>query len=438
MDIAIITNLFLVAILIILTAFFVGSEFAVVKVRLSRIDQLIAEGNKKAIAAKTLVTDLDYYLSACQLGITVTALGLGTLGEPTVEKILHPVFDQLGIPLAWSTFISYALSLSIMTFLHVVVGELAPKTLAIQYAERMTLMLARPLVMFGKILFPLIWALNGSARVFLRIFGVQPAGHEQAHSEEELKIIMLQSFKSGEINQNELSYMQNIFDFDERVAKDVMVPRTRMIVMDQSMEKDELLRMIDEYHYTRYPVTEDGDKDKIIGFINAKELVTNIAMGRSFQLQEHIHDIDIIQEATPLQEALVKMQRNGVHMALIIDEYGGTAGLITMEDILEEIVGEIRDEFDEDEQPDIIKQSDTQYVIDGRVLLIDLEKRFGIQFDGNSNIDTLGGWLQVQQIALGGVSPVVEQGKCRWKIIERDNYQILKVLLELQSSRKEP
>ncbi|WP_028559747.1 hemolysin family protein [Paenibacillus pinihumi] len=437
MDLSILINLVLIAVLIALTAFFVGAEFAVVKVRVSRLDQLIAEGNKKAIAAKKLATDLDYYLSACQLGITVTALGLGTLGEPTVEKILHPLFHDLGIPAAMSTFISYALALSIMTFLHVVLGELAPKTLAIQYAERVTLLLAGPLVAFGKLLFPLIWALNGSARIFLRLFGVKPAGHEQAHSEEELKIIMAQSFKSGEINQTELSYMQNIFAFDERVAKDIMVPRTQMIAIDQSMDMSELLKLIDEYHYTRYPVTRNGSKDDIVGAINAKEMVTHLALGRETVIADHIHDIHIIHEATPLQDVLMKMQRKRVHIALVIDEYGGTAGIITMEDILEEIVGDIRDEFDEDEQPDIVQSGEMEYIINGRVLLSDLEERFGVRFDPDREVETLGGWIQIETMMTGQSEELIRYSGHEWQVAEMDNRQILKVKLKLKAYEEE-
>ena len=420
-----------------MSAFFVLAEFAVVKVRLSRIEQLIAEGNKRALSAKKLVTELDYYLSACQLGITVTALGLGALGEPTIEKILHPIFHNWGISDAWATPISYALALSLMTFLHVVFGELAPKTLAIQFAERMTLLLSGPLVLFGKILFPLIWLLNGSARVFLRLFGVEPAGHEQAHSEEELKIIMAQSFNSGEINQTELAYMQNIFDFDERVAKDVMVPRLQVVAIDERMSNEQILTIIDENRYTRYPVTQDGDKDKIIGFLNAKEFVTDVALRRSTPLRELMHEIEAIHETAPLQDVLLKMQKKSVHISLVVDEYGGTAGIITMEDILEEIVGEIRDEFDADEQPDIMKISDNEYVLNGRMLLSDIEEQFGIKFENDYNVDTIGGWLQVQFISLDEEPEPVDQGDHRWTIVEMDNHQILRASLRLNANRNE-
>jgi CBS domain containing-hemolysin-like protein len=421
----------LVALLIVLTAFFVGSEFAVVKVRLSRIDQLISEGNKKAVIVKKLVNNLDYYLSACQLGITVTALGLGWLGEPTVGKILHPLFHHFGVPDAVSTVVSVIIAFSLVTFLHVVVGELAPKTLAIQYAEGMTLVFARPLYWFGKIMAPLIWTLNGSARVMLRMFGVQPAPHEQAHSEEELKIIMSESYQSGEINQTELAYMQNIFDFDERVAKDIMVPRMQVIALSQEMTSKEVISFVDDHQYTRYPVTADGDKDHIIGFVNIKEMLTSYAAGREGKLVDFIHEIPLIHEVTPLQDVLLKMKKDRVHIALVIDEYGGTSGIITMEDILEEIVGEIRDEFDDDEIPDIQQKGEGIYHISGRVLLSDLEKQFGMTFEQSEEVDTIGGWIQVQNTDTV-VNDTIIHGEYRWIVIEMDNHQIKQVALELQ------
>lgn len=431
MDSILAINLALVAFLIVLTAFFVGSEFAVVKVRMSRIDQLISEGNKKAVIVKKLVNDLDYYLSACQLGITVTALGLGWLGEPAVEKILHPFLHQLGIPDAVSTVVSVAIAFALVTFLHVVIGELAPKTLAIQHAEEMTLMFARPLYWFGKIMAPFIWTLNGSSRMMLRMFGVEPAAHEQAHTEEELKIIMSQSYQSGEINQTELSYMQNIFEFDERVAKDIMVPRMQVVTLAQAMTGEEVISFVDEHQYTRYPVTEDGDKDHIIGFVNVKEMLTSYAAGRERKLADFVHEIPMIHEVTPLQDVLLKMKKDRVHIAVVIDEYGGTAGIITMEDILEEIVGEIRDEFDDDEVPDIQQKSDSIFHINGRVLLSDLEKQFGLTFEESEEVDTIGGWIQSQNTE-AVENDFIVHGEHRWIVLEMNNHQIKQVALELQ------
>ncbi|TWI59858.1 hemolysin family protein [Halalkalibacter nanhaiisediminis] len=436
MDSITLLNLFLIALLIGLTAFFVGAEFAVVKVRMSRIDQLISEGNKKAILAKKVANDLDYYLSACQLGITVTALGLGFLGKPTVERLLYPLFESWGVAQAVATVVSIAVAFSVVTFLHVVVGELAPKSLAIQFAEKMTLLLAGPLYWFGKIMYPLIWSLNGSARVLLRTFGVQPAGHEQAHSEEELKIIMAQSFKSGEINQIELSYMENIFSFDERVAKDIMVPRTQIITLEQTMTREEIIDILNEHKYTRYPVTEEGDKDRIIGFVNVKEMLTNYAVGQESRLVDSLHELIMIHEGTPLQDALLKMQSKRVHIALVMDEYGGTAGIITMEDILEEIVGEIRDEFDSDEVPDIQQKSEELYHINGRVLLVDLEKQFGLTFKDSEDVDTIGGWFQLQNTETMPNDSIEQDGHL-WTVLEMENHQILQVALQLRAVPQE-
>ncbi|GIN73760.1 HlyC/CorC family transporter [Bacillus sp. J14TS2] len=435
MDTTLIINLFLVVLLIALTAFFVGAEFAVVKVRMSRIDQLIAEGNKKAVTAKKLVGDLDYYLSACQLGITVTALGLGFLGEPTVERILHPIFEELGMPTAMSTVVSLILALAIMTYLHVVVGELAPKTLAIQFAEKLTLILAIPLYWFGKIMYPLIWSLNGSARILLRIFGVKPAKHEEAHTEDEIKIIMAHSLKSGEINQTEFSYMENIFTFDERVAKDIMIPRTQIVALSQTMSAEEILTILEQHQFTRYPVTDDGNKDHILGYVNVKEMLTDHAAGRKKPLKESLQKMTYIHEITPLRDALVKMQKERVHIALVIDEYGGTAGILTMEDILEEIVGEIRDEFDADEVPDIQQKSEKIYHIKGRVLLTELEDRFGLTFKESKDIDTIGGWIQFKNMNLS-INDSLEHMGHLWTILEMDNYQILKIALHLNAPKE--
>lgn len=432
MDSILILNLFLVILLIALTALFVGSEFSIIRVRTSRIDQLISEGSKNAIKTKKISDNLDYYLSACQLGITVTALGLGWLGEPTVERMLHPLLDSFGVGDPTASILSFTIAFVAITYFHVVLGELAPKTLAIQYAEKMALFLSGPLILFGKIMNPFIWLMNGSARLLLRMFGIEPADHEQAHSEEELKIIMTQSYQSGEINQTELSYMQNIFSFDERCAKDIMIPRTQMESISLEMTHNDLMEIVREHEYTRYPITENGDKDNIIGFINVKEMLTNYTFTEDLRESLAVHDIPFVMEAAPIQDVLRTMQKERVHMAIVIDEYGGTSGVITMEDILEEIVGEIRDEFDDDER-DEIKALDTfNYLLNGRVLLSDLEDRFAITFDDSEDVDTIGGWVQLKNIDIHeGES--IDMPNHTVTVKEMENHQIITVLL----SRKE-
>lgn len=429
MDIITITNLFILAVLIVLTAFFVASEFAVVKIRMSRIDQLIAEGNKKAVVAKKVASDLDYYLSACQLGITVTALGLGAIGKPAVERIMYPVFDLFNVSASTASIASYAIAFILVTFLHVVVGEMAPKTLAIQFSEKMTLLLAAPLYGFGKIMKPFIWALNGASRVLLRSFGVKPAAHEQAYSEDELRIIMTQSFQGGEINQTKLAYMENVFSFDERVTKDIMVPRTDLVTLDKDMKYPDIVRILDEHNYTRYPVIEEGSKDRVVGVVNVKKLLPHIVAGRERKLSEFVRDLPIVLEITPIHEAMLKMQQEQMHMALVIDEYGGTSGILTMEDILEEIVGEIRDEFDADEVADIRKTGEREYLINGRVLLDELEKQFGLVFENRDDMDTIGGWIQYQKGTTVLDGDEIKQGEHVWVVTETDNLQIKQVTL---------
>ncbi|WPP42693.1 hemolysin family protein [Paenibacillus hunanensis] len=429
MDLITIINLLVLVVLLALTAFFVASEFAVVKVRASRLDQLIQEGNKKAVIAKKVAHDLDYYLSACQLGITVTALGLGAIGKPAVELVLYPVFDLLNVSAAAASVASYAIAFFLVTFLHVVVGEMAPKTLAIQFAERMTLLLAPPLFWFGRFMYPLIWALNGTSRVLLRAFGVKPAGHEQVYSEDELKIIMTQSYEGGEINETKLSYMENVFSFDERVARDIMIPRTQMVVLDRDMNYDEIIEILDANYYTRYPVTTDDDKDQIVGMVNAKKMLPHMINQTTRKLQDFIRPLPFIAESLSIQEAMLQMQQKRVHMALVVDEYGGTAGLLTMEDVLEELVGEIRDEFDADEVNDIRQVGEGQYLINGRVLLDDLERRFGITFDDRHDTDTIGGWILHHKGTEISEGDTLEQPEHVWTITEKEDLQIKWVAL---------
>lgn len=416
----------MIALLIALTAFFVATEFAIVKVRVSRIDQLIAEGNKRAIAAKRVVTHLDEYLSACQLGITITALGLGWLGEPTVEKLLHPLFERFEIAESLTHILSFGIAFALVTFLHVVVGELAPKTVAIQKAEAVTMAFAAPIIWFYRVMFPFIWFLNGSARVLVGLFGLKPASeHEMAHSEEELRILLSESYKSGEINKNELKYVNNIFEFDERIAKEIMVPRTEMITIASDHTLAEIMQTIQTENYTRYPV-EDGDKDNIRGFINVKEFLTASLTDRitpeNLDLDSFINPVIHVIESIPIHDLLVKMQKERIHIAILMDEYGGTSGLVTVEDILEEIVGEIRDEFDEDEVPEIRKLNDNHYILDSKLLIEDVNNLLGTDFE-HEDVDTIGGWFLTQHME-AEIGTEIEADGFTFKVHEKDGHQL--------------
>ena len=419
-------NLFIIVILIALTGFFVATEFAIVKVRMSKIDQLISEGKKGAISAKRVVTHLDEYLSACQLGITVTALGLGWLGEPTVEKMLHPLFAYFNLNESLTHILSFGIAFALVTFLHVVVGELAPKTVAIQMAETITLLFAPPIILFYRIMYPFIWFLNGSARVLVGIFGLKPASeHDLAHSEEELRILLSESYKSGEINKNELKYVNNIFEFDERLAKEIMVPRTEIVTISIDQTYDDIIEVIKNERYTRYPVV-DGDKDHIVGFLNIKELLTSAFTEcdepKPFDIHSFINPIIQVIETIPIHDLLLKMQKERTHIAILIDEYGGTSGLVTVEDILEEIVGEIRDEFDEDEIPDIRKLSDDHYILDGKLLIEDVNTLLNTTFS-DEDIDTIGGWFLTQNFNAEVGVEVVDQDYI-FRVHESDGHHI--------------
>ncbi|WP_018751637.1 hemolysin family protein [Paenibacillus sanguinis] len=424
--------LVLVVILIALTAFFVAVEFAIVRVRGSRVDQLIAEGHKGAPAVKLVTSNLDGYLSACQLGITITALGLGWLGEPTVEKILHPVFQSLELPEAVSSGLSFIIAFVVITYLHVVVGELAPKTMAIRKSEEIALLTARPLILFTKIMRPFIWTLNGSANQLVRLIGIKPASeHEDAHSEEELQIIINESFESGKINQNEYGYVNRVFAFDNLLAKEIMVPRTDMVCLYTDKTRQENLDIIKEQQYTRFPVVE-GSKDNIIGVINTKQFFLSYDSNPDLELASLLQPAMTVSEVTPINELLKKMQAEGTHIAILIDEYGGTAGLVTLEDILEELVGEIRDEFDKEEEDPLVQLNEHHVVALGTVTVNQINE---VLLTGLSTeeVDTIGGWLYGMNPAMD-VGETLEHEDLTFKLLEKEPHRFRKLEIMKQGS----
>ena len=419
-------NLTIFIILLALTAFFVATEFAIVKVRQSRIDQLVAEGTAGALSAKNVTTHLDEYLSACQLGITVTALGIGMVGESTFEFILHPLFESVGISTDYIHWFTIGAAFVIATFLHVVVGELAPKTVAIQKAEAVTLAFAKPIMIFYKILYPFIWFLNGSARLLVGLFGMKPASeHELSHTEEELRLLLSESYKSGEINMNELKYVNNVFEFDDKIAREIMVPRTDIVGFEVNATFEEVLTQVSEERYTRYPIYE-GDRDNILGFLNIKDFLTlgmkNRIRPESFKLEDFINPVVRALETTPIHDLLQKMQKERIHIAILLDEYGGTSGMVTVEDILEELVGEIRDEFDDDEIPEIRRVSEDHYILHSKVLLDDVAKLLYIELE-HSDVDTIGGWYFTNDVDLDMEKSLYHEGY-KFSIKEKDGHQI--------------
>ncbi|MHA0857977.1 hemolysin family protein [Paenibacillus sp. CMAA1364] len=424
-------NLLLIALLIALTAFFVAVEFAMVRLRPSRVDQMVSEGRKNSLAVKKVVDNLDGYLSACQLGITITSLGLGWLGEPTVESILHPLFQKLSLSQGFTDILSFIIAFVLITYLHVVVGELAPKTIAIRKTETIALLTAHPIIWFDKIMSPFIWSLNGSANQLVKLLGVKPATeHEEAHSEEELQIIINESYENGKINKNEYGYVNRIFAFDNMLAKDILVPRTDMVCLFTDKTQQENMATIITEQYTRFPVAQEH-KDNIIGIINTKQFFLAYNSNPDIEISTLMQPVMSVPESTSIDALLKRMQRESTHIAILVDEYGGTSGMVTIEDILEQIVGEIRDEFDSDEEQEINRIEDNHIIADGKVSLVLINSLLLTSFD-TEEWDSIGGWLY-------GHRSELEEGD-QWQhenvtftLLEKDKHRYCKVELFVQS-----
>jgi CBS domain containing-hemolysin-like protein len=381
----------LVLFLVFLNGFFVASEFALVRVRQSRLTQLQNEGNKLAPYALKVNSRLDTYLSATQLGITLASLGLGWVGEPAIGKlIVTPILHQFGFTDETLIHtISYIIAFALITFLHIVLGELAPKTLAIQRSVGVSLWLSWPLLMFYRLFLPVIWFLNGSANRLLKSFGVAPAGElEAAHTEEEIRILMNESAKSGIIDKDEMTLFDNVFEFADRVAREVMLPRTDMDCLFTNQSFEENMKAVYATKHTRYPVAVE-DKDQIIGFVHITDVLTSDPEGEH-DLNAFLRPILSVPESMEISKVLKLMQRKKSQLAIVIDEYGGTAGMLTAETILEELVGELQDEFD-DELPSVIVKGDITSV-EGRMLIEDINDLFGLEVE-DEEVDTIGGWL---------------------------------------------
>lgn len=416
-------NLILVIFLVLLNGFFVATEFALVKVRESRITQLVAEGNQRARNVERVIHNLDAYLSACQLGITLASLGLGWLGEPAIARLFDPVFALLGLPEPWQESVSFVIAFSIITFLHIVLGELAPKSLAIQRTEWISMHVANPIRLFYKVMYPFIAFLNWSAFKFLGFFGINTRNPEEAHTEEEIRILVNESHKSGLIDQTELMLVDNIFDFSETMAREIMVPRTDMIVLNLRDTFGENVNLVKNGRFTRYPVV-DGDKDHVVGSLHIKDLLTNVLQEAGGGLAEIMRPVVTVPETISISRLLTMLQKRRNQMAILIDEYGGTAGLVTLEDIMEEIVGDIQDEFD-DERPEIEEQDDT-YSFDGRVLLEEVNDHLGLSLD-DREVDTLAGWIYMQIDHPPKVGDRVKAEEYEFIVDEVDHFRIARV-----------
>jgi CBS domain containing-hemolysin-like protein len=425
--VATVFNLLLVLILVLLNGFFVAAEFAIVKVRSTRIAMLREKGHRRARVAERVLANLDAYLSATQLGITLASLGLGWIGEPAVARLIEPLLAPLEIP-EWAIHtVSFVIAFSFITFLHIVLGEMAPKSLAIRRAEQTTLWTATPLHWFYKLFYPFIYLLNGAANLILRWLGVEMVPeHQQVHNEEEIRMLVAQSHKSGIIDQTELALFDKIFEFADRVAREVMIPRVDMVCLYVQNSLEQNLNVIKESQYTRYPLC-GKDKDDIRGIVHVREVYEHLVAGKNPDLIRLARPAILIPETMEIKDALRILQKNRAGMAIVIDEYGGTAGLVTTEDIVEEIVGEIQDEFD-DERPFFQNVGDGTS-IDARLLIEEVNDYFGTDIEDPDN-DTIGGWVFSQLKEVPRVGDEVKHNDWVFTVQEIDQRSVTRLLVK--------
>lgn len=389
-----ISGIALTLLFVLANAFFVAAEFAIVKVRLSVIELRVRSGNSLAKIAKHIVTHLDAYLSATQLGITLTSLALGWIGESVVAQIVLDVMAAFGVILAPELAHKIALPIAFMTItiLHIVFGELAPKSLAIQYPDKVTLAISLPLRLFFIVFKPFIWILNGLANLIIRMFGLQTANEgEQVHSSEEIRYLLEESSKSGEIDAIEHKMLENIFDFSDTPVKQIMVPRTRISAIEIGMELNDIIDKFIEEGYSRMPVYR-GSIDVIIGEIYGKDLIKLQRHQDSISINDIIRPALFINEEEMISVLLKTLQKEHAHIAVVLNEFGGTAGIVTLEDILEEIVGEIQDEYDE-EKPMVEETSTNEYNISASITIDDVNELLPIPLPEDDDYETVGGFI---------------------------------------------
>jgi CBS domain containing-hemolysin-like protein len=377
-----------------LNGLFVAAEFAFVKIRATQVDRLEREGKAAAGMVRTATGKLDAYLAVCQLGITISSLGLGWLGEPAVATVIEPLFGLFGLPEGLLHPVALAIAFGIITFLHVVFGELVPKTIAIQDAEGTSLFVAPFMRFFYFLLLPGILLFNGTANLFTRLLGYPSASEgDDAHTEDEIRTLVRQSTGQGMLEQDEEQMVGAVFELNDKVAREIMVPRPDTVSLPADMDLRKLLSVAAAGNYTRYPVYEAGSPDRIVGAVHVKDVLRAIesegGLDTSLTARDLAREVLVVPENRPIDEILEDFQNQELQMAIVIDEWGSFEGLFTLEDIIEEIVGEIRDEFDE-EEPAVRKLSDGSYSIDGRIPIGVVNEALGSEFE-SEDFDTIGG-----------------------------------------------
>lgn len=423
-----IIKLLAIAVLVLINGFFTASEFAMVKIRNSRIDTLVAEGDGKAKHAKTVKDNLNSCLSACQLGITLCSLGLGWMGESTITELILPVMKLLGLSESIIHTISFVISFFLVTMIEVVIGELVPKALALYNTETIMLNTSLLLLVFYKIMYPIIFFFNASTNVFLKPFGYSQADEiADPHTGEEIRMLIEESYQSGLIDESEQKLVDNVFDFGDKLVREVMVPRTDMCCIYKDDSEEEVFKIVSEEGFTRFPVC-GKDKDDILGFIHIKDLYNQSYTQNKYDLDEITRKILYIPETISISRLLEKLKKDKIQIAIVMDEYGGTSGLVTIEDILEEIVGDIQDEFDEETQ-EIRKLAEGEYLVKAIVPIDEINEFFNIEIE-HEGFDSIGGWLYNKLGAAIQVDKTITFENYSFTVSEMDKLRVVSLVVK--------
>lgn len=427
---SILFNLFVIGLLLFSNGFFVAAEFSMVSVRKTRITQLTNEGNISAKIALETIKDLDKFIAAVQLGVTISSLGLGWVGEATVVKMVMPLFNFLPVnyKLAAAHTIAVAIAFTLITVLHVVLGELIPKSIALQYSERVSLMVALPMKIIKKIFSPIIFVLNSLGGFFLKLIKISPSRTSHlAHSTEELNMLINASYNEGVLNETEKELLHNVFKFSDLTAKQVMIPRTDMACISADITLDELNKLATESQYTRYPVYEEN-LDHISGIVHVKDLYALLLNKEEFSVEKLLRPVFLVPETITMDNLLREFQKRQSQIAIVIDEFGGTSGLITLEDVLEEILGEVQDEFDEDEEADIKQIGEDTYLANAMMRLDEIAEFFDIEII-DEDVDTLGGFVVKILGRIAEINDVVDIQNLECRVQEIDGARVTKLVI---------
>lgn len=428
------TDLFLTFLLVLLNGFFVAAEFALVKVRSSQIDLLAQKGSKRAKVAQQLVEKLDSYLSATQLGITLASLGLGAFGEHVMSEIVGDLFNKIHIEVN-PHVVTIPIAFSLITFFHITIGEQVPKMFGIKYPLEMTLFISWPMRIFYFVFAPFIWLLNQSSNMFLRMMGIKKVGEEDVHTEEELRLILTESEEGGAIKPSENELIQNVFDFDDRIVKQIMVPQNRVTAIDiEALDKDGIVQKISDEGFSRYPIFL-GDIDNIIGIIYAKDLFKELISKKFRTIKDIMRPAHFVPESMKINDLLRDFQKLHIQIAIVTNEFGATAGIVTMEDIIEELVGEIQDEHDE-EKPTVEKKSETEYIVNAHSSIGDVNESLPMSLPESPKYETISGLINFLWGRIPGVNEKRQYGGYEITILQRKKQTVETVKLRVLETDK--